>query len=70
MINKSFLTLQDDYDRHRAEFLWLLTDLELLTLKDEPRYQELIKKLHFPTPPPLAEIDPGTKNRHELARMN
>jgi tetratricopeptide (TPR) repeat protein/predicted DNA-binding transcriptional regulator AlpA len=59
--------LQDDYDHHRAEFLWTLTDRGLLTLKDEPAYRELVNKLHFPAPPAVAEIDsPGqVSNQNE-----
>ena len=43
--------IQDDFAHHRAEFLWTLTVPDLLTLKNNPRYQELINKLNFPTPP-------------------
>ena len=43
--------IYDDFAHHRAEFLWILTDPELLTLKSDPRYQELINKLNYPAPP-------------------
>jgi len=43
--------IQDDFAHHRAEFLWTLTVPDLLTLKSDPRYQELINKLNFPIPP-------------------
>jgi hypothetical protein len=49
--------LRDDYDRHRAEFLYARTDLDLLTLKDEPGYQELMGKLRFPGSLPAVEHD-------------
>jgi tetratricopeptide (TPR) repeat protein len=49
--------LQNDYDQHRAEFLWILTDQNLLTLRNEPGYRELVNKLNFPAPPSVAEID-------------
>jgi tetratricopeptide (TPR) repeat protein len=50
--------LEDDYAHHRAEFLWLLTDTDLQTLRDEPRFQALLNKLHFPAPAPT-EADPA-----------
>jgi hypothetical protein len=43
--------IKDDFAHHRAEFLWTLTVPDLLTLKSDPRYQELINKLNFPIPP-------------------
>jgi len=43
--------VQHDYANRRAEFLWTLTDTDLMTLKSDPRYQELLGKLNFPHPP-------------------
>jgi hypothetical protein len=43
--------IHDDFAHHRAEFLWILTDTDLMTLKSDPRYQELLNKLNFPAPP-------------------
>lgn len=43
--------VHDDFAHHRAEFLWILTDPELMTLKSDPRYQQLINKLNYPAPP-------------------
>lgn len=43
--------IQDDFAHHRAEFLWTLTVPDLLTLKNDPQYQELMSKLNFPAPP-------------------
>ena len=43
--------VQLDYANHRAEFLWTLTDQDLMTLKSDPRYQQLLVKLNFPPPP-------------------
>jgi excisionase family DNA binding protein len=54
--------MQDEYDRHSAVFLAYLSDPDLVTLKDEPRYKALIKKLDFPvhaqelTPNSLAAV--------------
>ena len=43
--------VQRDYASRRSEFLWTLTDPDLMTLKSDPRYQELLVKLNFPPPP-------------------
>lgn len=43
--------IHDDFAHHRAEFLWILTDPELMTLKSDPRCQELLNKLNSPAPP-------------------
>jgi len=43
--------VQSDYANHRAEFLWTLTDPDLMTLKSDPHYQQLLVKLNFPPPP-------------------
>jgi tetratricopeptide (TPR) repeat protein len=42
--------LEVAYSRHEADALWCLTDPELRTLKDEPRYKELVRKINFPGP--------------------
>jgi tetratricopeptide (TPR) repeat protein len=36
------------YSRHEADALWFLAEPDLLTLKDEPRYKALVKKINFP----------------------
>jgi hypothetical protein len=43
--------LQDDFAHHRADLLAVLTDPELMTLKSDPRYEELVRNLNFPSPP-------------------
>ena len=47
--------LQEDFAQHRAEFLWMLTSPDLLTLKSDPRYQTLLGKLNYPAPPAAAK---------------
>jgi hypothetical protein len=42
--------LQEDYDHHGVQFLMIRESLDLLLLKDEPQYQELLHKLHCPSP--------------------
>jgi hypothetical protein len=39
------------YARHEADVLWFLTDADLTSLKDEPRYKEMVKKIDFPPAP-------------------
>jgi tetratricopeptide (TPR) repeat protein len=50
--------LEEDYRRHSAIFLWCLSSPTLLTLKDEPRYKTLLKKIN--SPPWLENADPST----------
>jgi tetratricopeptide (TPR) repeat protein len=40
--------LEDAYARHEPYFLVCLMDRDLLTLKDEPRYRALVRKINFP----------------------
>jgi hypothetical protein len=40
--------LEEGYARRDSHVLYCLTHLDLLTLKDEPRYQALVKKFNFP----------------------
>jgi len=47
--------LREDYDKHNATFLMYRQHLELLTLKDEPGYQELARKIHIPAPETVAD---------------
>jgi hypothetical protein len=42
--------LREAYDRHETAFLMIRESLDLLTLKDEPEYQELLCKLNVPRP--------------------
>ena len=54
--------LEDAYSRHEADALWCLTDRYLRTLKDEPRYKELVKKINFPgISEGLPDASPATK---------
>ena len=39
------------FSRHESDALWCLVDPDLLTLKDDPRYRELVKKINFPSGP-------------------
>jgi tetratricopeptide (TPR) repeat protein len=41
--------LEDAYSRHDATVLACLSHPDLLTLKDDPRYKDLVKKINFPT---------------------
>jgi tetratricopeptide (TPR) repeat protein len=43
--------LEDAYARHEPYLLTCLVQPDLLTLKDEPRYKELVKKINFPRAP-------------------
>lgn len=43
--------LEEAYARHEADMLSCLSNPDLLTLKDEPGYKALIKRINFPTPP-------------------
>jgi hypothetical protein len=50
--------LEEDYAHHNVAVLNSLSEPDFLTLKDEPRYKALLKKINFPA----ASIDvlPGT----------
>jgi len=50
--------IEEDYARHNAVFLWCLPDADFLSLKDEPRYKELLRKVSFPAAP--QEVRPST----------
>jgi tetratricopeptide (TPR) repeat protein len=43
--------LDQAYARHESEVFGCLSHPDLLTLKDEPRYKALVKKINFPPPP-------------------
>jgi tetratricopeptide (TPR) repeat protein len=43
--------LEEDYARHDSRVFFCLSDPDLLTLKDEPDFLALIKKINFPTAP-------------------
>ncbi len=47
--------LREDYERHNAVFLMIRQNLSLLTLIQEPGYQELLRKIHSPVPNTTAE---------------
>ena len=42
--------LREDYDKHNAAFLMFRQNPDLLTLRDEPEYQELWRKVHPSSP--------------------
>jgi tetratricopeptide (TPR) repeat protein len=42
--------LRQAYDHHETAFLMIRESLDLLALKDEPQYQELLHKLNVPLP--------------------
>jgi tetratricopeptide (TPR) repeat protein len=42
--------LEKDFDRHDGPFLNIHADGVLIALKDEPGYQQLLGKIHFPAP--------------------
>jgi Tfp pilus assembly protein PilF len=42
--------LEEAYARHESDVLGCLSQPVLLTLKDEPRYKALVKKINFPVP--------------------
>jgi len=42
--------LEEAYARHEADVLGCLSQPVLLSLKDEPRYKALVKKINFPLP--------------------
>lgn len=46
------------FSRHEADALWSLAEPDLLTLKDEPRYKVLVKKINFPQAPGRASTGP------------
>jgi tetratricopeptide (TPR) repeat protein len=46
--------LEAAYTRHQPDALWTMAEPTLATLKDEPRYQALVKKIDFPATPRLA----------------
>ncbi|MGD0631085.1 MAG: tetratricopeptide repeat protein [Terracidiphilus sp.] len=48
------------FSRHEADALWSLVEPDLLTLKDEPRYKALVKKINFPQAPRGASTKPAT----------
>jgi tetratricopeptide (TPR) repeat protein len=43
--------LEEDYARHDATVFFCLSNPELLTLKDEPQYRALVRKINFPSTP-------------------
>ena len=45
--------LEEAYSRHEAFLFACLMQPDLLSLNDEPRYKALVRKINFPSPPPL-----------------
>lgn len=56
--------LEDAYNRHEWIVLGCITNPDLITLRDEPRYQALIRKINFPQAAPLAQ-PPALPNAHQ-----
>jgi hypothetical protein len=40
--------LEEAYDRHESNVLSCLSQPDLLTLRDEPKYKALVKRINFP----------------------
>ena len=49
--------LREDYDRHNPAVLMIRQNLTLLTMNEEPGYQELLRKVRSPTPQTTAAQD-------------
>jgi len=47
--------LEEAYNRHESDVISCLSQPDLLTLRDEPRYQALVKKMNFPKEQQLAQ---------------
>ena len=47
----AFKWLQNSYDRHEVELIWLREEPALRSLRGDPRYKELYNKVGFPMPP-------------------
>lgn len=47
--------LEREYENHSAAFLMLKDNPNLLLLRDEPGYQELLRKIRLPQPGQSAE---------------
>ena len=43
--------LEEDFASHSATLLWCLSEPDLLSLKNEPRYQQLVRKITLPGTP-------------------
>ncbi|MBT8179568.1 MAG: helix-turn-helix domain-containing protein [Eudoraea sp.] len=48
---QAFEWLQNSYDRHEVEMIWLREEPPLKPLRSDPRYVELYHKVGFPMPP-------------------
>lgn len=46
--DKAFAKLNEAYDKRLSSLCWLKIEPQLDPLRSDPRYQELLKKLHFP----------------------
>jgi tetratricopeptide (TPR) repeat protein len=47
--------LEEAYNRHESHVLACLSEPDLLTLRDEPKYKALVKKINFPREPQMAQ---------------
>jgi tetratricopeptide (TPR) repeat protein len=54
--------LEREYEKHSATFLMLKDNPDLVLLKDEPGYQELLRKIHIPAPDSGMPTHPAPQN--------
>jgi hypothetical protein len=47
--------LEEAYNRHESNVLSCLSQPDLRTLRDEPKYKALVKKINFPREPQMAQ---------------
>lgn len=65
--------LEEECGRHSPGFVWCLSDPDLLTLKYQARYQQLVKNINLPmrprdaTPGPVHEGNPSTVRAAETS---
>jgi tetratricopeptide (TPR) repeat protein len=50
--------MEEEYTHHSAAFIWCLSDPDFLSLKDDPRYKELLRKMNYPEAP--EDVPPNT----------
>jgi tetratricopeptide (TPR) repeat protein len=63
--------LDTAYARHETEVLAILSHPGLRTMKDEPRYQALLAKIHFPMRPAITRpLDSAERDNPHLAILN
>ena len=63
--------LEQEYTRHSPIFLWCLSDPDLLTLRHEPRYLQVVRNINFPWPPKDTKPSPiQTTNPDAVTAVN